>query len=85
MYSYHKLLLPALKEIMFKRYHCLYITTCAVVVLQELCISVLPSFAGSIDYTSLKHSIIPLIMSLIISTPYLSVRTSTMCVYCLVV
>ena len=39
----------------------------------------LHTFAGSIDYTSLKHSIIPLMMSLCLNTPYLAVSLYRTC------
>ena len=43
---------------------------------QELCVSILPSFASMMDYSSMKHSIIPRITALCISARETSVSTT---------
>ena len=40
---------------------------------QELVLSIIPSFAHMIEYTSLKHSIIPRVKNLVLKTSNLSV------------
>ena len=42
--------------------------------IQELCISVLPTFANMIDYSSMKHAILPKLKSLCLETNSLKVR-----------
>jgi hypothetical protein len=42
--------------------------------LQELCVTILPSFAGMVDYSSMKHSIVPRITALCIGSKGSSVR-----------
>ena len=37
-------------------------------VLQELCVSILPTFASMVDYSSMKHSIIPRVVALALSS-----------------
>jgi len=44
-----------------------------VVFLQELCLGVIPTFAGLVEYTSLKNTIIPRITKLCLSATLLSV------------
>ena len=41
--------------------------------LQELCVSIIPTFADMVDYTSMKHSIIPRLTALCTSTPSVGV------------
>ncbi|XP_072171795.1 SCY1-like protein 2 [Diadema setosum] len=41
---------------------------------QELCLTILPSFAGMIEYNSIKHSIVPRIKKLCLETSLLSIR-----------
>ncbi|XP_071453052.1 SCY1-like protein 2 [Hetaerina americana] len=48
--------------------------------LQELCLSVLPSFASLIDYTAVKNALIPRLKRLALTTPYVSVRVN--CLVC---
>ena len=40
---------------------------------QELCLAIIPSFAGLIDYPAMKNSLLPRIRKLVIATPSLSV------------
>lgn len=40
---------------------------------QELCLSIIPSFAGLIDYPAMKNSLLPRIKKLVVSTTSLSV------------
>ncbi|XP_064400390.1 SCY1-like protein 2 isoform X2 [Halichondria panicea] len=47
--------------------------------LQELCVSILPTFANMVDYSSMKHSIIPRLTALILSS-----RESSLVIKCLV-
>ncbi|XP_077994616.1 SCY1-like protein 2 [Glandiceps talaboti] len=47
--------------------------------IQELCLSIIPTFAGMIEYAAMKHSIVPRIKTLCLQTDLLSVR-----VHCLV-
>ncbi|CAI8027858.1 SCY1-like protein 2 [Geodia barretti] len=42
--------------------------------LQELCISLIPSFATTVDYSSMKHSIIPRLTALMVSCESVSLR-----------
>ena len=42
---------------------------------QELCLSIIPSFAALIDYPAMKNSLLPRIRKLCVSTQSLSVRT----------
>lgn len=42
--------------------------------IQELCVSILPSFANMIDYTSMKHSIVPKLRNLCLVTTSLKVN-----------
>ncbi|CAI8027855.1 SCY1-like protein 2, partial [Geodia barretti] len=41
---------------------------------QELCISLIPSFATTVDYSSMKHSIIPRLTALMVSCESVSLR-----------
>lgn len=41
--------------------------------IQELCLSVLPTFAGLIEYHAMKNALLPRIKRLCISTSYISV------------
>jgi SCY1-like protein 2 len=41
--------------------------------IQELCLSVLPTFAGLIDYPAMKNALLPRIKRLCIATSYISV------------
>jgi len=45
---------------------------------QELCVSILPTFANMVDYSSMKHSIVPRMTALCIQAGTTSV--SYMCV-----
>lgn len=49
--------------------------------IQELCLSIIPRFAGLIEYSAMKNALIPKIKKLCISTSYLSVRVN--CLVCL--
>ncbi|XP_047531256.1 SCY1-like protein 2 [Vanessa atalanta] len=49
--------------------------------IQELCLSVLPTFASLIDYPAMKNALLPRIKKLCISTNYISVRVN--CLLCL--
>ncbi|VVC87087.1 unnamed protein product, partial [Leptidea sinapis] len=49
--------------------------------IQELCLSVLPTFASLIDYPAMKNALLPRIKKLCLSTNYLSVRVN--CLLCL--
>ncbi|XP_049872710.1 SCY1-like protein 2 [Pectinophora gossypiella] len=44
--------------------------------IQELCLSVLPTFASLIDYPAMKNALLPRIKKLCINTNYLSVRVN---------
>lgn len=48
--------------------------------IQELCLSVLPTFAGLIDYPAMKNALLPRIKRLCISTSFISVRVN--CLVC---
>lgn len=41
--------------------------------IQELCLTVLPTFAGLIEYPAMKNALLPRIKRLCISTSYISV------------
>lgn len=41
--------------------------------IQELCLTVLPTFAGQIEYPAMKNALLPRIKRLCISTSYISV------------
>lgn len=43
--------------------------------IQELCLTVLPTFAGLIEYPAMKNALLPRIKRLCISTSYISVST----------
>ena len=45
---------------------------------QELCISLIPSFATTVDYSSMKHSIIPRLTALMVSCESVSVSSLVM-------
>lgn len=49
--------------------------------IQELCLSVLPTFASLIDYPAMKNALMPRIKKLCMSTNYISVRVN--CLLCL--
>ncbi|CAK1541904.1 unnamed protein product [Leptosia nina] len=49
--------------------------------IQELCLSVLPTFASLIDYPAMKNALLPRIKKLCLQTNYLSVRVN--CLLCL--
>ncbi|KAK3928134.1 SCY1-like protein 2 [Frankliniella fusca] len=49
--------------------------------IQELCLSVLPTFASMIDYPAMKNALLPRIKRLCINTSFLSVRVN--CLVCL--
>lgn len=49
--------------------------------IQELCLSVLPTFASLIDYPAMKNALLPRIKKLCINTPYVSVRVN--CLLCI--
>ncbi|KAJ1520830.1 hypothetical protein ONE63_003921 [Megalurothrips usitatus] len=49
--------------------------------IQELCLSVLPTFASLLDYPAMKNALLPRIKRLCINTSYLSVRVN--CLVCL--
>uniref|UniRef100_A0A1B6C9B0 Protein kinase domain-containing protein n=1 Tax=Clastoptera arizonana TaxID=38151 RepID=A0A1B6C9B0_9HEMI len=49
--------------------------------IQELCLSVLPTYAVLIDYPSMKNALLPRIKRLCMSTSYISVRVN--CLVCL--
>ncbi len=49
--------------------------------IQELCLSVIPSLAHLIDYTSVKNSLLPRIKKIVLNTKLLSVRVN--CLICL--
>ncbi|XP_045499211.1 SCY1-like protein 2 isoform X3 [Colias croceus] len=49
--------------------------------IQELCLSVLPTFASLIDYPAMKNALLPRIKKLCLHTNYLSVRVN--CLLCL--
>ena len=44
--------------------------------LQELVLNIIPNFANMIEYSAMKHSVIPRIKSLCLQTTSLSVSTS---------
>jgi hypothetical protein len=46
--------------------------------IQELCVSILPSFANMIDYTSMKHAIVPKLTNLCLNTTSLKVRINVL-------
>ncbi|XP_054159114.1 SCY1-like protein 2 [Oppia nitens] len=46
--------------------------------IQELCLSVIPSMAQLIDYTSMKNSLLPKIKNIILNTKLLSVRVNAL-------
>lgn len=48
--------------------------------IQELCLSVLPTYATLIDYPAMKNALLPRIKRLCINTPFLSVRVN--CLVC---
>ncbi|GLH08809.1 SCY1-like protein 2 [Gryllus bimaculatus] len=48
--------------------------------IQELCLTVLPTFAGLIDYPAMKNALLPRIKRLCINTSYISVRVN--CLVC---
>lgn len=48
--------------------------------IQELCLSVLPTYATLIDYPAMKNALLPRIKKLCINTPHLSVRVN--CLVC---
>ncbi|ODM88730.1 SCY1-like protein 2 [Orchesella cincta] len=48
---------------------------------QELCLAIIPGFAGLIDYPAMKNSLLPRIRKLCLTTPSLSVRVN--CLVCL--
>ncbi|KAI5637620.1 protein kinase domain-containing protein [Phthorimaea operculella] len=49
--------------------------------IQELCLSVLPTFASLIDYPAMKNALLPRIKKLCLNTNYISVRVN--CLLCL--
>lgn len=49
--------------------------------IHELCLSVLPTFAGLLDHANVKNSLLPRIKKLCLSTPTLSVRVN--CLLCI--
>lgn len=49
--------------------------------IQELCLSVLPTFSSLIDYTAMKNALIPRIKKLCLNTQFLSVRVN--CLLCI--
>ncbi|XP_026319330.1 SCY1-like protein 2 isoform X3 [Hyposmocoma kahamanoa] len=49
--------------------------------IQELCLSVLPTFASLIDYPAMKNALLPRIKKLCLSTNYVSVRVN--CLLCI--
>ncbi|KAL0276542.1 UNVERIFIED_CONTAM: hypothetical protein PYX00_004098 [Menopon gallinae] len=49
--------------------------------IQELCLSVLPTYSGLIDYPSMKNAVLPRIKKLCISSNYISVRVN--CLVCI--
>uniref|UniRef100_A0A6B2EG24 Protein kinase domain-containing protein n=1 Tax=Phlebotomus kandelakii TaxID=1109342 RepID=A0A6B2EG24_9DIPT len=49
--------------------------------IQELCLSVLPTFASLVDYPAMKNALLPRIKKLCIGTPYMSVRVN--CLLCI--
>lgn len=49
--------------------------------IQELCLSVLPTFASLIDYPAMKNALLPRIKKLCMGTNYISVRVN--CLLCL--
>ncbi|XP_068633859.1 SCY1-like protein 2 [Battus philenor] len=49
--------------------------------IQELCLSVLPTFASLIDYPAMKNALLPRIKKLCMSTNYISVRVN--CLLCM--
>ncbi|XP_013786598.1 SCY1-like protein 2 isoform X1 [Limulus polyphemus] len=49
--------------------------------IQELCLNVIPNFAGLIEYSAMKNALIPHIKKLCLTTSYLSVRVN--CLVCL--
>ncbi|CAB3254404.1 unnamed protein product [Arctia plantaginis] len=49
--------------------------------IQELCLSVLPTFASLIDYPAMKNALLPRIKKLCMTTNYISVRVN--CLLCL--
>jgi len=46
--------------------------------IQELVLSIIPNFAHMIDYTTLKHSIVPRVKKLVLGTSILSVRVNAL-------
>ncbi|XP_072033608.1 SCY1-like protein 2 isoform X2 [Amphiura filiformis] len=48
--------------------------------IQEMCLTILPTFAGMIDYAAMKHSIVPRIKKLCLETDRLAVRVG--CLVC---
>lgn len=49
--------------------------------IQELCLSVLPTFASLIDYPAMKNALLPRIKKLCINTPHVSVKVN--CLLCI--
>ncbi|XP_044740222.1 SCY1-like protein 2 [Chrysoperla carnea] len=49
--------------------------------IQELCLSVLPTYASLVDYPAMKNALLPRIKRLCLSTSYLSVRVN--CLLCI--
>lgn len=49
--------------------------------IQELCLSVLPTYSSLIDYPAMKNALLPRIKRLCINTPYISVRVN--CLVCI--
>lgn len=45
---------------------------------QELCVSIIPTFSDMVDYTSLKHSIVPRIISLCLNTSSISLQVKSL-------
>ncbi|CAB4062363.1 SCYL2 [Lepeophtheirus salmonis] len=49
--------------------------------IQELCLSIIPGFAGLLDYQAMKNALLPRLKKLCIHTNYLSVRVN--CLICI--
>ena len=57
-------------------WHSLYLIGVKFSLFQELVLSIIPNFAHMIDYTTLKHSIVPRVKKLVLGTSILSVSSA---------
>ena len=52
---------------------CISIIVYSLSLLQELCVSILPTFVDMMDYSSMKHSIVPRMVFLCLNTESIAV------------